>query len=190
MQAAVPVGEGAMASLIGKVDVALAEEIAAEGALAGACVVANDNNLGNVVISGAKAGIEAAILAAKAKGARAILLNVSAPFHSPLMEKAAAAMEAALAKAAIAPPAAPIFANVTALATQNPAEIRALLVQQVCGRVRWRESVLAMQAAGVTRFVEVGAGKVLAGMIKRIAPDAEAISLNEPADLEAFAKGL
>jgi [acyl-carrier-protein] S-malonyltransferase len=190
MQTAVPVGEGAMASLIGKVDVALAEEIAAEGAKVGVCVVANDNNVGNVVISGSKTGVDAAIAAAKAKGARAIPLNVSAPFHSPLMEKATIAMEAALAKAAIAPPVAPVFANVTAAPTQSVSEIRALLVQQVCGRVRWRESVMAMHASGVSKFVEIGAGKVLSGMIKRIAPEAEAISLNDPAELEAFAKSL
>lgn len=188
MQAAVGVGEGAMASLIGKVDVALAEEIAAEGAKAGVCVVANDNNVGNVVISGSKAGVDAAIAAAKTRGARAILLNVSAPFHSPLMQPAADAMAEALANAAIAPPAVPLYANVTAAPTSAPAEIRRLLVEQVTGRVRWRESVSAMFDAGVTRFVEVGAGKVLAGMVKRIAPDAEALSLNEPADLEAFAK--
>jgi [acyl-carrier-protein] S-malonyltransferase len=190
MQAAVPVGAGAMASLIGKVDVALAEEIAAEGAKSGVCVVANDNNAGNVVISGSKAGVDAAIVAAKTKGARAIPLNVSAPFHSPLMEPAARAMEEALAKVTIAPPLVPIFANVTTQPTQVPAEIRRLLVEQVTGRVRWRESVEAMAASGVTRFVEIGAGKVLAGMVKRIAPDAQAISLNEPADLEAFAKGV
>jgi [acyl-carrier-protein] S-malonyltransferase len=188
MQAAVPVGEGAMASLIGKVDVALAEEIAAEGAKAGVCVVANDNNVGNVVISGSKAGVDAAIAAAKAKGARAIPLNVSAPFHSPLMEPAAREMEIALKAVTIAPPVAPLFANVTTKPTQNPVEIRSLLIEQVCGRVRWRESVEAMVAAGITRFVEIGAGKTLAGMVKRIAPDAEALSLNEPADLEAFAK--
>jgi [acyl-carrier-protein] S-malonyltransferase len=190
MQAAVPVGEGAMASLIGKVDVALAEEIAKEGAKAGVCVVANDNNIGNVVISGAKAGIDAAIAAAKTRGARAIPLNVSAPFHSPLMEPAAAAMAEALAKATIAPPAVAIYANVTAAPTSVPADIRRLLVEQVTGRVRWRESVAAMAAEGVARFVEVGAGKVLTGMIKRIAPEAEAQALNEPADLEAFAKSL
>jgi [acyl-carrier-protein] S-malonyltransferase len=189
MQAAVPVGAGAMASLIGKVDVALAEEIAAEGAKAGVCVVANDNNVGNVVISGSKAGVDAAIAAAKSKGARAILLNVSAPFHSPLMAPAGRAMEEALAGAEIAPPLVAVFANVTAAPTQIPADIRRLLVEQVTGRVRWRESVTAMFDAGVTRFVEIGAGKVLAGMVKRIAPDAEALSLNEPADLEAFAKG-
>jgi [acyl-carrier-protein] S-malonyltransferase len=190
MQRAVPVGEGAMASLIGKVDVALAEEIAAEGALAGVCVVANDNNVGNVVISGSKAGVDAAILAAKAKGARAIPLNVSAPFHSPLMAPAGVEMAEALGQAAIAPPAIPIYANVTAAPTQIPADIRRLLVEQVTGRVRWRESVIAMHAAGIERFVEIGAGKVLTGMIKRIAPEAEALALNEPADLEVFAKSL
>ena len=190
MQRAVPVGEGAMASLIGKVDVALAEEIAAEGALAGVCVVANDNNVGNVVISGSKTGVDAAILAAKAKGARAIPLNVSAPFHSPLMAPAAVEMAEALGQAVIAPPAIPIYANVTAAPTQIPADIRRLLVEQVTGRVRWRESVIAMHAAGIERFVEIGAGKVLTGMIKRIAPEAEALALNEPADLEAFAKSL
>jgi [acyl-carrier-protein] S-malonyltransferase len=188
MQAAVPVGEGAMASLIGKVDVALAEEIAAEGAKSGVCVVANDNNVGNVVISGSKAGVDAAIAAAKARGARAIPLNVSAPFHSPLMAPAALAMAEALEKATIAPPAVPVFANVTATPVSTPAEIRRLLVEQVTGRVRWRESVAAMAAAGAARFVEVGAGKVLTGMVKRIAPDAEALALNDPADLEAFAK--
>lgn len=188
MQAAVPVGEGAMASLIGKVDVALAEEIAAEGAKAGVCVVANDNNVGNVVISGTKAGVDAAMAYAKTRGARAIPLNVSAPFHSPLMAPAAAAMAEALAQAEIGPPAIPVFANVTAAAISTPAEIRRLLVEQVTGRVRWRESVAAMAAAGVERFVEVGAGKVLTGMVKRIAPEAETLALNEPADLEAFAK--
>jgi [acyl-carrier-protein] S-malonyltransferase len=190
MQRAVPVGEGAMASLIGKVDVALAEEIAAEGALAGVCVVANDNNVGNVVISGSKAGVDAAILAAKAKGARAIPLNVSAPFHSPLMGPAAVEMAEALGQASIAPPAIPIYANVNAAPTQIPADIRRLLVEQVTGRVRWRESVIAMHAAGIERFVEIGAGKVLTGMIKRIAPEAAALALNEPADLEVFAKSL
>lgn len=190
MQAAVPVGAGAMASLIGKVDAALAEEIAAEGAKAGVCVVANDNNVGNIVISGAKAGVDAAIEAAKAKGVRAIPLKVSAPFHSPLMQPAADAMAEALDRVTIAPPLVPVFANVTTQPTQVPADIRRLLVEQVTGRVRWRESVTAMHAAGVGRFVEVGAGKVLAGMVKRIAPEAEALSLNEPGELEAFAKGV
>lgn len=190
MQAAAPVGAGAMASLIGKVDVALAEEIAAEGANAGACVVANDNNFGNVVISGSKAGVDAAIEAAKARGVRAIVLNVSAPFHSPLMQPAADAMAAALDAVEIAPPAVPVIANVTTRPTASPAEIRRLLVEQVTGRVRWRESVVAMTEAGVSRFVEVGAGKVLTGMVKRSAPDAEGIALNEPAQIEAFVKTL
>jgi [acyl-carrier-protein] S-malonyltransferase len=189
MQAAVPVGEGAMAALIGKVDVAAAEAIAAEGARAGVVVVANDNNIGNVVISGDKAGVDAALAAAKAKGVRAIPLKVSAPFHSPLMQPAADAMAAALAKTEIAPLAVPLVANVTARPVNEPATIRRLLVEQVTGRVRWRESVEWMAGEGaVTRFVEVGAGNQLSGMVKRNAPDAEALALNEPADLEAFAK--
>ena len=191
MQAAVPVGEGAMAALIGKVDVALAEEIAAQGAKAGVCVVANDNNVGNVVISGSKAGVDAALVYAKEKGARAIALNVSAPFHSPLMAPAAEAMAEALAKAEIAPLAIPLVANVTARPVNEPAAIRRLLVEQVTGRVRWRESVEWMAGdGGVARFVEVGAGKQLSGMVKRGAPDATVLALNEPADLEAFARTL
>lgn len=189
MQAAVPVGEGAMAALIGKVDVALAEEIAAKGAEAGPCVVANDNNVGNVVISGSKAGIDAALAYAKEKGARAIALNVSAPFHSPLMQPAADAMAEALASASIAPLATQLVANVTARPVNEPTTIRKLLVEQVTGRVRWRESIEWMATeGGVARFVEVGAGKQLSGMVKRNAPDAETLALNEPADLEAFAK--
>ncbi len=189
MQAAVPVGEGAMAALIGKVDVALAEEIAAKGAAAGPCVVANDNNVGNVVISGSKAGVDAALAYAKEKGARAIPLNVSAPFHSPLMQPAADAMAEALAAAEIAPFNPAVVANVTAQPVHEPATVRKLLVAQVTGRVRWRESVEWMaHGGGVARFVEVGAGKQLSGMVKRNAPDAEALALNEPGDLEAFAK--
>jgi [acyl-carrier-protein] S-malonyltransferase len=191
MQAAVPVGEGAMAALIGKVDVALAEEIAAKGAEAGPCVVANDNNVGNVVISGSKAGIDAALAYAKEKGARAIALNVSAPFHSPLMQPAADAMAEALAGASIAPLAVQLVANVTARPVNEPMTIRKLLVEQVTGRVRWRESIEWMASeGGVARFVEVGAGKQLSGMVKRNAPDAETLALNEPADLEAFAKSV
>jgi [acyl-carrier-protein] S-malonyltransferase len=189
MQAAVPVGEGAMAALIGKVDVAFAEEIAAKGAEVAPCVVANDNNVGNVVISGAKAGIDAALAYAKEKGARAIPLNVSAPFHSPLMQPAADAMAQALAAAAIAPFAPALVANVTAQPVHEPAAIRKLLVEQVTGRVRWRESIAWMAAGGgVARFIEVGAGRQLSGMVKRGVPDAEAFALNEPADLETFAK--
>ncbi|MGE3302493.1 MAG: ACP S-malonyltransferase [Hyphomonadaceae bacterium] len=189
MQAAVAVGEGAMAALIGKVDVGLAEAIAAEGAAAGVVVVANDNNVGNVVISGSKAGVDAAIAAAKAKGVRAVPLSVSAPFHSPLMQPAAEAMAEALEKAELRVLAAPLVANVTARPVSEPSAIRRLLVEQVTGRVRWRESVEWMaQEGGVTRFVEVGAGKQLSGMVKRNAPDADAVALNEPGDLEAFAK--
>ena len=192
MQRAVPVGQGAMASLIGpKVDVALAEQAAAEGARAGVCVVANDNNQGNVVISGDKAGVEAAIAAAKALGARAIPLNVSAPFHCPLMRPAADAMAEALAGAEIAAPNTPLVANVTARPVSDPDNIRRLLVEQVTGRVRWRESIAWMAGeGGVTRFVELGAGKVLTGMAKRIAPDVEATALNTPVDLETFAQSL
>ena len=192
MQRAVPVGEGAMASLIGpKSDVALAEAAAAEGSKVGVCVVANDNNAGNVVISGAKAAVDAAIEAAKTMGARAILLNVSAPFHCPLMAPAAEEMAEALAAASLAPPRAPLVANVTARPTLDPDVIRRLLVEQVTGRVRWRESVEWLAGeGGVTRFAEAGTGKVLTGIAKRIAPDAEAVTLNTPADLEAFAASL
>ena len=191
MQRAVPVGEGAMASLIGpKTDLALAEAAAAAGAKVGVCVVANDNNAGNIVISGDKAAVDAAVAEAKALGARAVPLNVSAPFHCPLMQPAAEAMAEALAGARLVAPKAPLVANVTARPTHDPEEIRRLLVEQVTGRVRWRESVEWMAGAGVTRFVEAGAGKVLSGMVKRIAPDAEAGALNTPQDLEAFAASL
>jgi [acyl-carrier-protein] S-malonyltransferase len=192
MQRAVPVGAGAMASLIGpKTDVALAEAAAAAGAEVGVCVVANDNNQGNVVISGEKAAVDRAIEKAKELGARAIPLNVSAPFHCPLMQPAADEMAEALAAATINAPAAPLVANVTARPTLDPEVIRRLLVDQVTGRVRWRESMLWLAGeGGVTRFAEAGAGKVLTGMVKRIAPDAQAVALNAPADLEAFAKSL
>jgi len=194
MQRAVPVGEGAMASLIGpKTDVALAEAAAKEGSTVGVCVVANDNNAGNVVISGAKAAVDKAIEAAKALGARAIPLNVSAPFHCPLMQPAADEMAEALAGVTILAPRAPLVANVTARPTLDPEAIRRMLVEQVTGRVRWRESMewLAAEDGGrITRFAEAGAGKVLTGMVKRIAPDAEGVALNGPADLEAFAASL
>jgi [acyl-carrier-protein] S-malonyltransferase len=192
MQRAVPVGAGAMASLIGpKTDVALAEAAAAAGSEVGVCVVANDNNQGNVVISGDKAAVDRAIEKAKELGARAIPLNVSAPFHCPLMQPAADEMAQALAAADVRQPRAPLLANVTARPVHDPDAIRRLLVEQVTGRVRWRESIewLATEG-GVTRFAEAGAGKVLTGIVKRIAPDAEAVALNTPADLEAFAKSL
>ena len=192
MQRAVPVGEGTMASLIGpKADLALAEQAAAAGSVAGQCVVANDNNVGNVVISGQTAAVNLAIEKAKELGARAILLNVSAPFHCPLMAPAAEEMATALAGAEIMAPRAPLVTNVQALPTLDPDLIRALLVQQVTGRVRWRESMdwLAGEG-GVTLFAELGAGKVLTGIAKRIAPDAAATALGAPGDLEAFAKSL
>jgi [acyl-carrier-protein] S-malonyltransferase len=192
MQRAVPVGEGAMASLIGKqTDVALAEAAAAEGAKIGVCVVANDNNLGNVVISGSKAAIDRAIEKAEELGARAIRLNVSAPFHCPLMQPAADEMAEALAAATLLAPRAPLVANVTARPVHDPETIRRQLVEQVTGRVRWRETMDWMAGeGGVTRFAEAGAGKVLSGMIKRSVPDATATPLNTPADLEGFAKSL
>lgn len=192
MQRAVPVGQGAMASLIGpKTDLALAEAAAKAGSAVGVCVVANDNNQGNVVISGEKAAVDRAIEEAKALGARAIPLNVSAPFHCPLMQPAAEEMAAALASAAIHAPAVPVVANVTARPERDPEAIRRLLVEQVTGRVRWRESMEWLAGeGGVTRFVEVGSGKVLTGMAKRIAPDAESLALNTPEELEAFARSL
>jgi [acyl-carrier-protein] S-malonyltransferase len=192
MQRAVPVGAGAMASLIGpKADVALAEEAAAAGSEVGVCVVANDNNAGNVVISGDKAAVDRAIEKAKELGARAIPLNVSAPFHCPLMQPAADEMAKALADASISQPLIPLIANVTAAPAHDAEAIRSLLVEQVTGRVRWRESVTWLAGeGGVTRFAEIGAGKVLTGMAKRIAPDAEALALNTPDELEAFAKSI
>jgi [acyl-carrier-protein] S-malonyltransferase len=191
MQRAVPVGQGAMASLIGpKTDLALAEQAAAAGAEVGVCVVANDNNPGNIVISGDRAGVDRAIEAAKALGARAIPLNVSAPFHCPLMAPAAEEMRAALAEVTIREPLAPLVANVTACPGRNVEAIRAQLVEQVTGRVRWRESMGFMAGAGVTCFAEAGAGKVLTGMAKRIAPDAKSVPLNTPEDIEAFARDI
>jgi [acyl-carrier-protein] S-malonyltransferase len=192
MQRAVPVGEGAMAALIGpKSDVALAEAAAMAGAKVGVCTVANDNNAGNVVISGAAGAVARAIEAAKELGARAIPVNVSAPFHCPLMQPAADEMAEALAEVKIVAPRTFLVANVTAMPTNDPEAIRRQLVEQVTGRVRWRESIEWLAGeGGVTRFAELGAGKVLTGMVKRIAPDAEGVAINAPADLEAFAKSL
>jgi [acyl-carrier-protein] S-malonyltransferase len=191
MQAAVPVGEGAMAALIGKVDVATAEAIAEEGAKTAPVGVANDNNVGNVVISGTRAGVDAAIEAAKARGVRAVPLSVSAPFHSRLMAPAAEAMREALESIELKSPAVPLVANVTAGPVTEAALIKRLLVEQVTGRVRWRESVEWMAGeGGATRFVEVGAGRQLSGMVKRIAKDAETTAVGAPAELEAFARSL
>jgi len=187
MQRAVPVGEGAMAALLGaSADIAKAvAEAAAQGET---CTVANDNDPSQAVISGHRGAIERALEIAKEKGAkRAVLLPVSAPFHSPLMEPAARAMEQALADAAIDPPAVPLYANVTAAPVDEPDEIRRLLVEQVTGMVRWRESVAAMVAAGVDHFVEFG-GRVLGPMVKRIAPDARATSVVTMDDIDALVK--
>jgi len=189
MQRAVPVGEGAMAALLGA-DLEMAQAIADAAAQGEICAVANDNDPSQVVISGHKGAVERALGIAKEKGAkRAVLLPVSAPFHSPLMEPAARAMEQALADAPLAAPAVPVYANVTAAPVRDPAEIRRLLVEQVTGMVRWRESVAAMWDAGVTDFVEFG-GKVLAPMVKRIAPDANVRSVITMEDIEALAKDI
>jgi [acyl-carrier-protein] S-malonyltransferase len=190
MQAAVPPGEGAMAALLGA-EAEQAAGICGEAAKGDVLEVANDNGGGQVVISGAKAAVERAVEAAKAAGIkRAMLLPVSAPFHCAMMAPAARVMEEALAKAAMAHPAVPVVANVTAVPVSDPEAIRGLLVRQVTGTVRWRECVAAMVAAGCTRFAEVGAGKVLTGLMKRNAPEAAALAINNPADIEAFLKSL
>ena len=190
MQRAVPVGVGAMAALLG-LDLEGARAVAAEAAQAQVCAVANDNGAGQVVVSGDKAAVERAIAAAAAKGAkRSIMLPVSAPFHCPLMEPAAREMEAALAEVTLREPYVPLIANVTAAAVSDPDEIKRLLVQQVTGLVRWRESVLAMKEAGVTELVELGAGRVLSGLAKRIDRDLATAALGAPAEIEAFVKTL
>ena len=187
MQQAVPVGEGAMAALIGA-DLKLAQAVADAVAQGEVCTVANDNDPSQVVISGHRGAIERAVDIAKDMGAkRALLLPVSAPFHSPLMKPAAQAMEQALGDVEIARPRIPLYANVTAAPVQDAAEIRRLLVEQVTGMVRWRESVSAMAAAGVTHFIEFG-GKVLGAMVKRIVPDAQATSVLTMDDIDMLAK--
>ncbi|QDZ07622.1 ACP S-malonyltransferase [Sphingomonas panacisoli] len=189
MQAAVPVGQGGMAALLGA-DLATAQKIADAAAQGDVCTVANDNDPSQVVISGARAAIDRAIEIAKEYGAkRAIALPVSAPFHCPMMQPAADAMDEALSDARIDTPLVPVFANVTAQPVSDVDTIRKLLVQQVTGMVRWRESVLNMADTGVERFVEFG-GKVLGPMVKRIAPDVEAISVVSMGDIEALAKSL
>jgi [acyl-carrier-protein] S-malonyltransferase len=187
MQAAVPVGVGGMAALLGA-DLELARRIAAAAAEGEVCCVANDNDPSQVVISGHKGAIDRAIEIAKEMGAkRAIALPVSAPFHCPLMQPAADAMAEALGKIDIKPPSVPLYANVTAAAVADPDIIRDQLVEQVTAMVRWRESVANMAEAGVEEFVELG-GKVLGPMLKRIAPDATVISVVTIADIEALAK--
>ncbi len=191
MQSAVPVGAGAMTALIGaEIDVAeaVAKEAAAGG---GVCVVANDNAPGQVVVSGSKDALDRVPDIAKAHGVkRAIALSVSAPFHCPLMQPAADAMREALSKVTIRPPAVPVLANVTASESAEPDMIRRLLVEQVTGRVRWRESMLALRSLGVDTTVEAGGNKVLTGMVKRIDKELATVTLDTPAEIEAFAKTL
>ena len=189
MQAAVPVGQGAMAALLGA-DLAIAQAIADAAAEGEICTIANDNDPSQIVLSGDRSAIERAVEIAKEKGAkRAILLPVSAPFHCPLMQPAADRMREALAKVEMKPPAVSLYANVTAGPVDSPDTIRELLVEQVTGRVRWRESVAAMADAGVTHFVEFG-GKVLSPMVKRIAPDVEATSVVTMDDIDALVKAV
>jgi [acyl-carrier-protein] S-malonyltransferase len=187
MQRAVPVGEGAMAALLGA-DLALARRIAEAAAQGEVCTVANDNDPSQVVLSGHKGAIDRAIEMAKQMGAkRAVPLPVSAPFHCPLMQPAADAMQDALSYIVVDDPKVPVFANVTAQPESDPDTIRNLLVEQVTGMVRWRESVGNMFDAGVEEFVEIG-GKVLGPMVKRIAPDAKVTSVVTIEDVEALAR--
>ncbi|QIK96339.1 ACP S-malonyltransferase [Sphingomonas sp. HDW15A] len=189
MQRAVPVGEGAMAALLGA-DLDLAQRIAATAAEGEVCEVANDNDPSQVVISGHKGAIDRAIALAKDMGAkRALALPVSAPFHCSLMQPAADAMAEALCMVDLATPAVSLYANVTAAATADPDTIRDQLVQQVTGMVRWRESIANMTAEGVSEFVELG-GKVLGPMVKRISPEAKVVSVVTIEDIEAIAKEL
>jgi [acyl-carrier-protein] S-malonyltransferase len=191
MQSAVPEGVGAMAALVG-LDLGAAEEVAREAASEEeVCEVANDNAPGQIVVSGHKAAVERAIAIAKEKGARrAMLLSVSAPFHCVLMLPAAEVMANALAGVRIHPPAVPLVANVLARPLADPTEIRQRLVEQVTGTVRWRESVAWLAANGVTRFAEIGAGKVLTGLAKRIVPEATASAVGTPEEVRALAAEL
>ncbi len=185
MQKAVPVGVGAMAALLG-LDYAAAVEVAQQAAQGEICDAANDNGGGQVVVSGHKDAVNRAVEIAKGHGAkRAMLLPVSAPFHCRLMQPAADAMADALAKVTINPPAVPLVANVLASAITDPDEIRRRLVEQVTGTVRWRESVAYMAAQGVQTFYEVGAGKVLTGLVKRLAEGASGVAVGSPADIAA-----
>jgi len=189
MQAAVPVGVGAMCALLGA-DVAKAQALADAAAEGEVCTIANDNDPTQVVLSGHKAAIERAVAMVKDfEIKRGVLLPVSAPFHCPLMQAAADAMAEALAKCPPGPLSVPVFANVTAAVASEPADVQRLLVEQVCGRVRWRESVIAMKAAGVDQFVELG-GKVLGPMIGRSVTDVAVTSVVTMADIEALLAGL
>jgi [acyl-carrier-protein] S-malonyltransferase len=189
MQKAVPVGVGAMAALIG-LEFDAASAVATEAARGEVCQAANDNGAGQVVVSGSKAAVERAVEIAKAKGAkRAMLLPVSAPFHCVLMQPAADAMAEALTKVSVRRPTVPLVANVLAKAIDDPAEIVRSLIAQVTGTVRWRESVVYMAGAGVTNFYEVGAGKVLSGLIKRLAEGAVVTAIGSPEDVAAVKAG-
>ena len=191
MQKAVPVGEGAMAALLG-LDIEAAREVANEASVGElVCAVANDNSPGQIVVSGHAAAVAHAIALAAGRGSRrSIMLPVSAPFHSPLMQPAADMMQEALAEAALQRPVVPLVANVTAKETTDPDEIRALLVAQVTHMVRWRETVELFAANEVEEVVEIGAGRVLAGLVKRINRDLAATSIGAPADIEALLKRL
>jgi [acyl-carrier-protein] S-malonyltransferase len=185
MQEATPVGLGAMAALLG-LDFAAASEVAAEAAQGQVCQAANDNDPAQVVVSGHREAVERAVEIAKAKGAkRAVLLPVSAPFHCALMQPAADAMAEALAGVEIRAPKVPVVSNVRAEGVSDPAEIRALLVAQITGSVRWRESVDWMAGQGVTEFWEIGAGKALSGMVRRIAKEAATRAIGTPDDVVA-----
>jgi [acyl-carrier-protein] S-malonyltransferase len=190
MQEAVPVGVGAMAALLG-LDFAAATEVAMEAAQGQVCQAANDNDPAQVVVSGHREAVERAVEIAKAKGAkRALLLPVSAPFHCELMAPAARVMAEALDDVEINEPAVPVVANVIASDVSDPAAIRSLLVQQITGSVRWRESVAWMAAKGVTEAWEIGAGKALSGMIRRIAPEMATRALGTPEDVKAAVEAL
>jgi len=190
MQAAVPVGEGAMAAILG-LDFAAVQEVAEAAAQGDVCQAANDNDPTQVVVSGAKAAVERAAEIAKEKGARrAVMLPVSAPFHCALMQPAADVMAEALAGVEIKAPAVPVIANVRAAAVSDPAEIQKLLVEQVTGSVRWRESVVTMAAEGVTEFWEIGAGKALSGMIRKIDRANGVRAMGTPDDVKAAVEAL
>ncbi|MSO77162.1 MAG: [acyl-carrier-protein] S-malonyltransferase [Alphaproteobacteria bacterium] len=190
MQLAVPVGTGAMAALLG-LDLATAQKVAVDAAEGEICGIANDNAPGQVVVSGHKAAVERAMkLAGERGGRRAIMLPVSAPFHCPLLKPAQDAMREALDKVPPAEPHVPLVSNVTALSVSDPDAIRRLLIEQVTAMVRWRECVLHMKSLGIELLVEVGAGKVLTGLTRRIDPDMKAMSVENPADIEALLKVL
>jgi [acyl-carrier-protein] S-malonyltransferase len=190
MQSAVPVGEGAMAAILG-LDLPAVEEVAEAACAIGACDVANDNAPGQVVVSGSRAAVEHALERAKAKGARrSVLLPVSAPFHCRLLAPAAEAVRAALAEVAFGMPSVPVITNVAAAPESAPEVLRARLVEQVTARVRWRESLLSMGELGVDTVVELGAGRVLIGLAKRTVPEVATIALGAPEEIDAFVAAL